>query len=283
MAFNYVLKPMMDAGSIKRVNTRTRGDQLLQALIPGHDQSTLNKFLNGNHDWLALNDLRIQELQKRRRTIALEGGLIVLDDVVKRKSGEKMEEIAYFRDPVAGKAVLGYDLVVLYYADGEKSYPLSFAYKLKEIDRISLAVQLAEGLSEHGIEAKRVDFDAWYFALDLVTALRDLGLTWMTRSKRNRLFIVNGATVHAEEIIRSGVRETVAQLPGYESVKVVVTEINDNKRLLVTGDLRMKWKEVVKVYRNRFLIDPPSSGTANMRWGWLASTRGGSGPWWRTR
>jgi hypothetical protein len=32
LAFNYVLKPMMDAGSIKRANTRTRGDWLLQAL-----------------------------------------------------------------------------------------------------------------------------------------------------------------------------------------------------------------------------------------------------------
>ena len=257
LAFNYVLKPMMDAGSIKRVNTRTRGDQLLQALIPGHDQSTLNRFLNGDHDWEALNDLRIQELQKRRRTRALEGGLIVLDDVVIRKSGERMEEIAYVWDPVDGKAVLGYDLVVLYYTDGEKSYPLNFAYKLKENDRISLAVQLAEGLGELGVDARHVVFDAWYFALDLVTALRDLGLTWVTRSKRNRLFIVDGATVHAEEIIRSGVRETVAQLPGYGPVKVVVAEINDNKRLLVTGDLRMKWKEVVKVYRDRFLIDNP--------------------------
>ena len=54
LAFNYVLKPMMDAGSIKRANTRTRGDQLLQALIPGHDQSTLNRFLNGDHDWEAI-------------------------------------------------------------------------------------------------------------------------------------------------------------------------------------------------------------------------------------
>jgi hypothetical protein len=33
LAFNYVLKPMMDAGSIKRVNARTRGDQLLQGFV----------------------------------------------------------------------------------------------------------------------------------------------------------------------------------------------------------------------------------------------------------
>jgi len=258
LAFNYVLKPMMDAGSIKRANTRTRGDQLLQALIPGHDQSTLNRFLNGPHDWLTLNDLRIQELQKRSRTRALEeGGLIVLDDVVIRKSGERMEEIAYVWDPVEGKAVLGYDLVVLYYTDAEKSYPLSFAYKLKENDRISLAIQLAEGLGRLGVEARRVVFDAWYFALELITHLRDLGLSWVTRSKKNRLFTVDGATVHAEDIIQSGTKEAEAQLPGYGPVKVVVAEINDKKRLLVTGDLRMKWKEVVKVYRDRFLIDNP--------------------------
>lgn len=257
LAFNYVLKPMMDAGSIKRANTRTRGDQLLQALIPSHDQSTLNRFLNGPHDWHALNDLRVQELQKRGRTKALEDGLIVLDDVVIKKSGERMEEIAYVWDPVDRKTVLGYDLVALYYTDAEKSYPLSFAYKLKENDRISLAVQLAEGLGELGVEAKLMVFDAWYFALELITRLRDLGLSWVTRSKRNRLFTVDGATVHAEDIIRSGVREAEAQLPGYGPVKVVVAKINDNKRLLVTGDLRMRWEEVVKVYRDRFLIDNP--------------------------
>jgi len=257
LASNYVLKPMMDAKSIKRVNTRTRGDRLLQALIPGHDQSPLNRFLNRPHDWQALNDLRIQELQKRRRTRAVEDGLIVLDDVVMRKHGERMEEIAYVWDPDAGKPVLGYDLVVLYYTDPEKSYPLNFAYKLKGNDRISLAIQLAGGLSELGVEAKLIVFDAWYFALELITALRDLGLTWVTKSKRNRLFTVDGATVHAEEIIHSGVREAVAQLPGYGPVKVVVAKINDNKRLLVTGDLQMKRKEVIKIYRDRFLIDNP--------------------------
>jgi hypothetical protein len=257
LAFNYVLKPMMDAGSIKRANTRTRGDQLLQALIPAHDQSTLNRFLNGPHDWEALNDLRIQELQKRRRTRALEDGLIVLDDVVIRKTGERMEDVAYVWDPVAGKAVLGYDLVVLYYTDGEKSYPLNFAYKLKENDRISLAIQLAGGLGGLGVEARRVVFDAWYFALELVTALRGLGLSWVTRSKRNRLFIVDGATMRAEEMIRSGIKEAVVQLPGYGPVKVVVTEINDKRRLLVTGDLDMVWREVVKIYGDRFQIDNP--------------------------
>jgi hypothetical protein len=248
---------MMDAGSIKRTNTRTRDDQLLQALIPGHDQSTLNRFLNGPHDWHALNDLRVQELQKRGRTRALEDGLIVLDDVVMSKSGERMENIAYVWDPVERKAVLGYDLVVLYYTDAEKSYPLSFAYKLKENDRISLAVQLAESIGRLGVEARRVVFDAWYFALELITHLRDLGLTWVTRSKRNRLFTVDGATVHAEEIIRSGIKETVAQLPGYGPVKVVVAKINDNKRLLVTSDIGMKRKEVIKIYGDRFLIDNP--------------------------
>jgi hypothetical protein len=49
----------------------------------------------------------------------------------------------------------------------------------------------------------------------------------------------------------------VAQLPGYGPVKVVVTEINDKKRLLVTGDLQMKGKEVIKVYGDRFQIDNP--------------------------
>ena len=112
-------------------------------------------------------------------------------------------------------------------------------------------------MGELGVEAERVVFDAWYFALELITALRDLGLTWVTRSEKNRLFIVDGATVHAEEVIRSGVREAVAQLLGYGPVKVVVATVNDKRRLLVTSDLQMKGKEVVKIYRDRFRIDNP--------------------------
>jgi len=79
----------------------------------------------------------------------------------------------------------------------------------------------------------------------------------VTKSKKNRLFIVNGAEMHAEEIIQSGIKETVAQLPGYGLVKVVVAEINEKRRLLVTCDLKMRGKKVIKVYRDRFKIDNP--------------------------
>ena len=63
--------------------------------------------------------------------------------------------------------------------------------------------------------------------------------------------------MHAEEIIQSGIKEAVAQLPDYGLVKVVVAEINEKRRLLVTSDLKMRGKRVVGVYRERFKIDNP--------------------------
>ena len=81
LAFNYVLKPLMEVGSTKRVNMRTRRDQLFKGLISYHDQCTLNRFIDGDYNWDLLNELRILELQRRRRTRALGDGLIVLDDV----------------------------------------------------------------------------------------------------------------------------------------------------------------------------------------------------------
>ena len=257
LAFNYVLKPLMDAGSISRTNRRTRSDELLKTLIPIHDQCTLNRFLSGDYNWDALNELRILELQRRNRTRASEGGLIVLDDVVIRKFGEKMEKIAYVWDPIAQKTVLGYNLVVLYYTDGKKSYPLNFAFKLKENDMISLAAHLIERLRELKIKAKHVVFDACYFALDLIKVLRDLKLFWVTKSKKNRRFVLNGAEMRAEEIIQSGTKDAVAHLPGYGQVKVVVARINEKKRLLVTSDIEMERKKVIKAYRDRFEIDNP--------------------------
>jgi len=257
LAFNYVLMPLMDARSISRTNKRTRSDELLKELIPVHDQCTLNRFINGDYDWGLLNEFRIRELQRRRRTRALGDGLIVLDDVVIPKFGKTMEGIAYVWDPVAKKAILGYNLVVLYYTDGGKSYPLNFAVKTKENDKITLATRLIERLRDLKVRAQHVVFDSWYFALDLVTTIRDLGLSWVTKSKKNRIFVLNGAEVHAEEVIRSGIRAVVAELPGYGSVKLVVAEINERKRLLVTSDLAMERRTVITVYRDRFEIDNP--------------------------
>ena len=93
--------------------------------------------------------------------------------------------------------------------------------------------------------------------MKLITALRDLGLFWVTKSKKNRIFILDGSEVHAEEIIQSGIREAVARLPGYGPVKIVVAEINEKKRLLVTSDLEMRRSRVIKVYGGRFEIDNP--------------------------
>lgn len=100
-------------------------------------------------------------------------------------------------------------------------------------------------------------FDAWYFALDLIKVLRNLKLFWVTKSKKNRRFVLNGTQMRADEIIQSGTKEAVAQLPGYGPVKVVVAEINEKKRLLVTSDLEIKRSRVIKAYRDRFEIDNP--------------------------
>ena len=257
LALTYTLKPMMNAGSINRANKRTMDDQLLGQLIQGHDQSTLNRFLNAPNDWKALNAERVKALQKHKRTRARVDGLVILDDVVIKKSGKRMEKIAYVYDPVEKKAVLGYDMVALYYSDEERSYPISFAYKLKENDRITLAIELVEELDDLGVKTRLITFDSWYFVLELVTRIRDLGLGWVTKSKGNRLFTVDGVALHAEEMIDSGIRETLAELPGYGPVKLVVAEINERRCLLVSGDAELDGGVVVSVYRERFQIDNP--------------------------
>lgn len=90
-----------------------RGDGLLKGLISDHDQCTLIRFIKSDYNWGLLKELRILGLQRRRRTEDVEEGLVVLDDVVIQKFGKKMERIAYVWNPVAGKAVLGYNMVVL--------------------------------------------------------------------------------------------------------------------------------------------------------------------------
>jgi hypothetical protein len=168
-----------------------------------------------------------------------------------------MEGIAYVFDPVEKKSVLGYNLVVLYYSDEAKSYPLSFELKLKDKKtRVEIAIELVKEVADM-LETRLITFDSWYFSNRLVSLLRALGFVWVTKAKKNRIFMLNGRKVAARKIISLGIREAVAELPGYGKVKIAVVNIGRERKLLVTNKLEMDAEEMKSMYSERFEIDNP--------------------------
>ncbi len=80
-----------------------------------------------------------------------------------------MDGVEWVYDHVVGKSVLGYDLLVLHYTDDVKSYPVSFAFKLKTNNRIQVVIELATKAVQLGIGTKHVTFDAFYFATEVTS------------------------------------------------------------------------------------------------------------------
>jgi len=257
LAFNYTTMPLIDAKSISKASELVNNDKLLNALGLGYNQCTLNRFINARWDWTRLNELRVTALQQNSLTKASVNGLLIIDDTIIHKFGKCMENVEWVYDPTIPKSVLGYDLLVLHYVDDSKSYPISFAFKLKTNNRIQLAAELATRAVQLGVGTKYVTFDAFYFAVELITSLDGLGLYWVTKSKSNRKFLLNGETVNARQIIEQGIDEATAWLPDYGEVKLVRAKINKDWHLLVTNDLDMPKEQVIKIYRKRFSIDNP--------------------------
>lgn len=258
LVFNYAIIPLIGAESIVSGWRKISKDGFLSKLEQSYNSCAINRLLgNKRYDWFAFNKLRMEELQTNEATRALKKGLIVLDDVIIKKSGKHMEGIAYVYDPVEKRYVLGYNLVILYYTDKRKGYPLNFEFKLKNgVTRIEIALKLIEEVSKL-IETRLITFDCWYFSLELVSLLRELGFTWVTRAKKSRIFILDGKRIKAKQIIKSGKRAVIAELPNYGEVKLVVVKIGKEKKLLVTNDLFMKSREMKAIYSNRFEIDNP--------------------------
>ena len=250
------LSPILGASSLLEAWRAGMEDSYVRSLLSGLSHYAITRLLsNRSYDWKRFNLLRIEEMQAFGRLRCSQEGWIFLDDGVIEKSGKAMEGISYVFDPVKRKPVLGYMLVSLIYWDCSKEYPLSFELKLKSRDRISIAIELVEELAAI-IQTRNIAFDSWYFSLKLLKKLRGLGFTWLTKAKRNRIFVVNGRKRKAKALIKQGYCG-LAELPGYGTVKIATVKAAKRKQLLVTNKLDMPKKEMKLYYSKRFRIDNP--------------------------
>jgi hypothetical protein len=146
--------------------------------------------------------------------------------------------------------------VVLFYADRHKNYPIDFRLmvkrKLRKLTKIDQAIILVRNAKLGlGLSVRYIAFDAWYFTIKLVKELRELELIWITRTKGDRKFLVNGVKMKAKEIInhclKSGIKNLTAILPKYGKVKLVMKEMNNDWYLLVTNGLELKPKRIMRM------------------------------------
>lgn len=117
-------------------------------------------------------------------------GWLVLDDSVIDKNHSKFIQMTYYQwSGKHHKIVKGIGLISLVWTDGTVTYPLDYRLydpdddeKTKN-DHFREMVQIA---IERGVSPYFVLFDSWYSGIENLKFLRNLGLNWFTRLKKNR-------------------------------------------------------------------------------------------------
>jgi hypothetical protein len=137
------------------------------------DQSCLNRFLTEvKWDEQALNEKRLEVLQKDSSTQYSDRGVIAIDDVLIDHDGKFIKDVGYFWDHAEQRHKIAHDyLFANYVCSSGKHYPLEFRrFKKKEQceatgetfeDHTKLFCQLIDWVCEHNIPGDFA-FDSYF-------------------------------------------------------------------------------------------------------------------------
>jgi hypothetical protein len=137
------------------------------------DQSCLNRFLTEvGWDVQALNERRLEELQKDSATRYGDRGVIAIDDVLIDHDGQMIDDVGYFWDHAEQRAKIAHDyLFANYVCASGKHYPLEFRRFKKRAqceatgetfaDHTKLFCQLIDWVCERGIPGD-FTFDSYF-------------------------------------------------------------------------------------------------------------------------
>jgi len=170
--------------------------------INGNDQSSLNKFLTqSNWDEKALNDKRLELLQKCNKTKWKPWGIVVIDDTICHKTGKNIEGVGKFWDHSEKRYVTGHNLVTSHYADKEVSYPIDYdlyhkdgselAEKLGFRTKIQIAIELIHDVIKRDIPVYAFVLDSWFLCKDIADVINSYNKAYVARSKSNRKVRIN--------------------------------------------------------------------------------------------
>ncbi len=254
------------------------------------DQSCLNKFLNDvAWDEKALNERRLEVLQRDDATRYSDAGVIAIDDVLIDHSGKLIDDVGWFWDHAEDCHKIAHDyLFINYVCPGGKHYPLEFR-RFKKREQCEAK---GEAFRDHGVLFRQLidwvcdrdipgDF-TWdsYFSsaenLNYVHAKRDRfdrPRSYVGDLKMNRKVWCRGREIKAEalastiqpedrkELRRGDKRQwyftCTVRLPKVDhKVRILILwhhrrDANPAK-ILITNGVRWEAKRILKVYRHRW-------------------------------
>jgi hypothetical protein len=254
------------------------------------DQSCLNRFLN-DVVWneKALNERRLEILQRDAATRYSDQGVIAIDDVLIDHEGKLIDDVGWFWDHAEDRHKIAHDyLFINYVCQSGKHYPLEFRrFKKREQceedgevfqDHGVLFRQLIDWVCEHNIPG----FFTWdsYFSsvenLNHVHAKRDRfdqPRGYVGDLKMNRKIWYRGKEIKAEDLASTIAPEDRKELrrgdrrQWYFTCTVHIPKVNHKVRILIlwnhrrdaspckiliTNRVRWEVKRILYVYRYRW-------------------------------
>jgi hypothetical protein len=254
------------------------------------DQSCLNRFLNeAAWDEKALNERRLEVLQRDDATRYSDEGVIAIDDVLIDHEGKLIDEVGWFWDHAEERHKIAHDyLFINYVCPSGKHYPLEFRrFKKQEQCEVD-----GEAFQDHGVLFRQMidwtcahdipGFFTWdsYFTsaenCNHVHAKRDRQgqpRGYVGDLKMNRKLWYRGKEIKAEELASSIAPEVRKELrrgdkrQWYFTCTIHIPKVNHKVRILIlwnhrrdassckiliTNRVRWEANRILHVYRYRW-------------------------------
>lgn len=172
------------------------------------------------------------------RYLVGQDGYLILDDTTWRRWAKKAEAVSYVWDSSLGKSVLGMNVVLLIWTDGNRKVPIGLrVWKKGGKSKIKLAKELLIEACENGISPAFVLFDSWYSANELLNLIDGFGWKYIGGVKRNRLL--------DEERIDELFHHRFGRKTGsLRKVEAEVLIVKNGKKYYLTNNISLTSREV---------------------------------------
>lgn len=191
-----------------------------------------------------------KHLEKLAKLKNLKGGYFMIDDTVIEKPHSKcLEGGSFVYSSSLGKAVFGYQLVLLVWTDGKQRIIVDQRiYQKGGKSKIDLALDmLSYARNQLSLKPEFVLFDSWYASKRMFKRISQYGWFFCTRIKKNRLF--NGQKL--KDFKKNPYWNEVGRLGCGLKVRI----IRNGKKYFATNRLSLARSEVMEIYRIRQNIE----------------------------
>jgi hypothetical protein len=249
------------------------------------DQSCLNRWMTEvAWDPQALNQRRLDELQRDSRTHYTPHGVIAIDNTLIDHHGKLIADVGWFWDHAEQRHLIAHDyLIANYVCASGKHYPLEFRrFRKKELcttegtpfkNHTVLCKELIDWVVEQAIPGD-FTFDSYFTNADILNHITGYGRNFVGDLKFNRTITVDGKDLKASEWAKTALgplcrRKTTVdgkqqwsfsksiRIPGVtHPVRIVVLwkEQRDAepRKMLVTNRTYWEVHRILKTYRKRW-------------------------------